>query len=181
MSTWDDDETEFGELDAGVVISALSVEVPLVAVPAARVVDGAPQTGSVDLDEDMGLGVWEMTVGAMRDTEVSEVFVVVAGSATVDFIEPALPPIELSPGAIVRLESGMHTVWTVRETLRKVYLASPGLCARPAVERAQRSEYPRLRRRAATRLAAAGRTATSATTSIAVRSAPRTHPAAQRG
>lgn len=37
MSTWDDDETEFGELDAGVVISALSVEVPLAAVPAARV------------------------------------------------------------------------------------------------------------------------------------------------
>jgi len=65
-----------------------------------------------------------MTVGALRDPEVSEVvFVVVAGSATVEFIEPALPTIELSPGAIVRLESGMQTVWTVRETLRKVYLA----------------------------------------------------------
>jgi len=92
-------------------------------VPAAQIVAGAPATGSVDLDEDMGLGVWEMTVGAMRDTEVSEVFVVVAGSATVEFVSPRLPPIELSPGAIVRLESGMQTVWTVRDTLRKVYLA----------------------------------------------------------
>lgn len=120
MSDWDDDESE---LDAGAVISALEVEVPLAPVPARQVMAGAPQTGSVDLDEGMGLGVWEMTVGAMRDTEVSEVFVVVAGSATVEFVEPALPPIELAPGAIVRLESGMQTVWTVREALRKVYLA----------------------------------------------------------
>ncbi|HYP73869.1 MAG TPA: cupin domain-containing protein [Microbacterium sp.] len=118
---WDD--ADAGELDPGVVVSALAVDVPLTAVPARQVVTGAPRTGSVDLDEDMGLGVWEMTVGAMRDTEVSEVFVVVSGSATVDFVTPALPSIELAPGAIVRLEAGMQTVWTVRETLRKVYLA----------------------------------------------------------
>jgi len=123
MSEWDDDDLDAGELDPGVVVSALTVDVPLTAVPAPQVVGGAPRTGSVDLDEDMGLGVWEMTVGAMRDTEVSEVFVVVAGSATVEFVAPQLPTIELSPGAIVRLESGMQTVWTVRETLRKVYLA----------------------------------------------------------
>lgn len=118
---WDDEDA--GEMDAGVVIAAGAVEVPLASVPAKQVVSGAPQTGSIDLDEDMGLGVWEMTPGAMRDTEVSEVFVVIAGSATVEFVQPALPPIELAPGAIVRLESGMQTVWTVRETLRKVYLA----------------------------------------------------------
>lgn len=123
MTEWDDDDLDAGELDAGAVVSALTVEVPLTAVPAAQVVAGTPSTGSVDLDEDMGLGVWEMTVGAMRDTEVSEVFVVVAGDATVKFTRPQLPPIELAPGAIVRLEAGMQTVWTVRETLRKVYLA----------------------------------------------------------
>ena len=117
---WGDD-VDAGELEAGAVVSALVVEVPLTSVRAAQVVAGAPATGSVDLDEDMGLGVWEMTPGAMRDTEVSEVFVVVAGSATVEFIEPPLPSIELAPGAIVRLESGMQTVWTVRETLRQIY------------------------------------------------------------
>ncbi len=59
----------------------------------------------------------------MRDVEDDEVFVVLAGEATVEFIDPVLPPIELRAGSVVRLESGMHTVWTVRETLRKVYVA----------------------------------------------------------
>lgn len=121
MSGWDDDD--LGELDAGVVVSASEVAVPLVPVPAGQVISGAPKTGSVDLDEDMGIGVWEMTVGAMRDTEVDEVFVVISGEATVEFTSPALPTVELHAGDIVRLEAGMKTVWTVRETLRKIYLA----------------------------------------------------------
>ena len=116
-------DDDLGELDPGVVVSALTVSVPLAAVPAAQVVAGSPSTGSVDLDEDMGIGVWEMTVGAMRDTEIDEVFVVIAGDATVEFSSPALPPIVLAPGAVVRLTAGMRTVWTVRETLRKIYLA----------------------------------------------------------
>ncbi len=33
------------------------------------------------------------------------------------------PPIEIGPGSVVRLVDGMHTTWTVHETLRKVYLA----------------------------------------------------------
>ena len=111
------------ELDAGILVTASDVDVPLAPVPTAQVVAGSPSTGSVDLDEDMGIGVWEMTPGAMSDTEIDEVFVVVAGSATVEFTAPALPAIELQPGSIVRLEAGMRTVWTVRETLRKVYLA----------------------------------------------------------
>lgn len=110
------------ELDAGAVVSALDAEVPLEPVPPAQVVAGSPQTGSLDLDEDLGVGVWEMTPGAMSDTEVSEVFVVVAGSATVEFVDPALPSVELSPGSVMSLDTGMQTIWTVRETLRKVYL-----------------------------------------------------------
>ena len=46
-----------------------------------------------------------------------------SGDATVEFIEPALPSVDLRPGSVVRLEAGMRTVWTVRETLRKVYVA----------------------------------------------------------
>lgn len=111
------------EMDPGTLVDALSTEVPLVAAPAVQVVAGAPRTGSVDLDEDMGVGVWEMTPGAMSDTEIEEFFVVAAGSATVEFVDPALPAIELRPGSVVRFEAGMRTVWTVRETLRKVYLA----------------------------------------------------------
>ncbi|MEZ3159040.1 cupin domain-containing protein [Microbacterium sp. BWT-B31] len=94
-------------------------------VPADQVVSGAPQTRFVDLDEASGrvVGVWEMTPGGMGDVEADEVFVVLAGEATLEFVEPALPAIELRPGVMVRLERGMRTVWTVRETLRKVYVA----------------------------------------------------------
>jgi uncharacterized cupin superfamily protein len=32
-------------------------------------------------------------------------------------------PLELGPGDVVRLAAGTGTVWTVAETLRKVYLS----------------------------------------------------------
>ncbi len=111
------------ELDPGTQVSALGMGVPLTPVPPAQIVAGSPSTGAVDLDEDMGIGIWEMTPGAMSDVEIDEMFVVVSGSATVEFVDPALPSIELAAGSIVRLEAGMRTIWTVRETLRKVYLA----------------------------------------------------------
>jgi uncharacterized cupin superfamily protein len=31
--------------------------------------------------------------------------------------------VELAPGSVVRLTAGMRTTWTVRETLRKIYVA----------------------------------------------------------
>lgn len=110
------------ELDPGVLVSAVDLEVPLEPVPAEQIVSGTPQTGSVDLDEDLGIGVWEMTPGAMRDTEIEEVFVVIAGETVVEFTDRALAPIELTPGAVVSLTAGMRTIWTVTKTLRKVYL-----------------------------------------------------------
>lgn len=109
-------------LTPGTVTDATNLTLTLEPVSADQVVAGSPRTGSVELDEDAGLGVWEMTPGAMSDVEIDEVFVVLAGSATVAFIEPALPSVELRPGSLLRLESGMRTVWTVRETLRKVYI-----------------------------------------------------------
>ena len=45
-----------------------------------------------------------MTPGAMRDVEADEVFVVLAGAATVEFEDPALAAIELRPGSVVRLD-----------------------------------------------------------------------------
>jgi len=90
-----------------------------------QVVDGSPTTGYLALDaSDVGeIGVWEMTPGAMRDVEVDEVFVVLSGAATVEFEHPHASPIVLAPGSVVRLEAGMKTIWTVRETLRKVFIA----------------------------------------------------------
>ena len=114
-------------LIAGQVTDAPGLPLTHEPVAADQVVAGSPTTGYVRLDRDEStgrtVGVWEMTVGAMRDVEAAEVFVVLSGDATVEFEEPALPAVELRPGSIVRLEAGMRTIWPVRETLRKVYVA----------------------------------------------------------
>jgi uncharacterized cupin superfamily protein len=118
-------------LVAGAVTDAAALPLEHEPVPADQVVAGAPTTGYAALDEpgtgEGGgageLGVWEMTPGAMRDTEVAEVFLVIAGRATVEFVDPSLPAIDLRPGSIVRLDAGMQTVWTVTETLRKLFIA----------------------------------------------------------
>lgn len=92
-------------------------------VPPDHVVDGRPHTGVGGLGNFAGLevGVWEMTPGVMRDVEADEVFVVISGAATVEFAD-GTAPLVLGPGDVVRLAEGAETVWTVTETLRKVYL-----------------------------------------------------------
>ncbi len=112
-------------LTSGVATDAAYLPVPYEPVEAAKTVAGSPSTRFLDIDETSGrtVGVWEHTPGVSRDVEADEVFIVLAGDATIEFDEPALPPIEVRPGSIVRLEEGMRTVWTVRETLRKVYVA----------------------------------------------------------
>ncbi len=112
-------------LTPGAGTDGASLAIPCEPVPAEQVVAGAPQAGSVELDELGGveIGVWEHSPGVSTDVEADEVFVVLAGDGTLSFDEPALPPVELRPGTLVRLTAGMRTTWTVRETLRKVYLA----------------------------------------------------------
>lgn len=94
-------------------------------LPAEAIRAGAPAVGIRELGPFAGveLGIWEMTEGAAVDTEIDEVFIVLAGSARIDVIEPAMPSIDVRAGSVVRLEAGMQTLWTVHETLRKVYIA----------------------------------------------------------
>jgi len=94
-------------------------------LPADQVVTGTPTTALVELGRFSGvdIGVWEMTPGTATDVEADEVFVVLSGRARIRFTDPALAPIDVAAGDIVRLEAGMHTEWTVTETLQKVYLA----------------------------------------------------------
>ena len=112
-------------MNPGIVTDAASLELGLEPLPADQVVQGSPATGFAELGEFAGieLGVWEHTPGASTDVEADEVFVVLSGSATVSFDDPALEPIELRAGSVARLTAGMRTVWTVSETLRKVYIA----------------------------------------------------------
>ncbi|MEE6165240.1 cupin domain-containing protein [Mycolicibacterium sp. 120322] len=93
-------------------------------LPQESVVTGSPTTAYRDLTSlsDVTIGVWEHTPGVSRDVESDEVFVVLSGDATVSF-DDGSPTIDLHPGSVVRLHAGQRTTWTVRETLRKVYVA----------------------------------------------------------
>ena len=104
-------------------IGALDLTIVREPVSADQVVDGAPTTGftTVTTFGELEVGVWEMTVGAMQDVETDEIFVVIAGRATVTF-EADDRVMNLSVGSVVRLVAGEHTVWTVTETIRKVYI-----------------------------------------------------------
>ncbi len=112
-------------LAPGTMTDAASVVLVHGPVPSGQVVAGTPTTGHVVLDDDgtRAVGVWEMSVGAMRDIEADEVFLVLAGAATVEFEHPMADPIALAPGSVVRLRAGMRTIWTVQQPLRKLYVA----------------------------------------------------------
>lgn len=60
----------------------------------------------------------------MTDVETDELFVVLSGSASVEFADGS-PTLQLGPGDVVRLQARANTVWTVTGTLRKVYLTGP--------------------------------------------------------
>jgi len=112
-------------LEPGAVTDAAALVLAHEPLGSGEVVDGAPTTGSVALGEIRGVevGVWEMTPGTASDVEADELFVVLSGAASIRFVSPELPTIEVGPGSVVRLSEGMRTVWTVAETLRKVYIA----------------------------------------------------------
>ncbi len=104
------------------IIDALSLTLPLEAEDSPLA--GTPSSGLVELDafEGVDYGVWELTPGTVTDTESDELFVVLAGDATVRFEDGT--SIELGPGSVVRLRAGERTEWEVRETLRKVYFVA---------------------------------------------------------
>jgi uncharacterized protein len=110
-------------MDPNTVFRADAVDLDHDPVPAEQSLGGAPTTAAADIGEFGGLevGVWEMTPGVMSDIEADEVFVVLSGAATVEFAD-GTDPLTLGPGDVARLAAGAETVWTVTETLRKVYL-----------------------------------------------------------
>ncbi|MDJ1114611.1 cupin domain-containing protein [Microbacterium dauci] len=103
---------------------AATLEVPLEPVPAAQVLHGAPESGWTALTDTVG--VWVHTPGVSTDVEEDELFVVLAGRATVTFPDVDAAPLDLGPGSVGRLAAGTATVWTVTETLRKVYVSGGG-------------------------------------------------------
>ncbi|WP_341947496.1 cupin domain-containing protein [Microbacterium sp. LWH11-1.2] len=113
------------ELRPGAGVDAAALLLVHTPLPVEEVQEGSPTAASAALATlgDTEIGVWEMTPGTASDTEVDEVFVVIAGRATIAFDDPDLPDLEVGPGSVVRLADGQRTIWTVSETLRKIYIA----------------------------------------------------------
>ncbi|WP_062287955.1 cupin domain-containing protein [Demequina phytophila] len=112
-------------LEPGIPVDLHTVAIETEPVEAELVEAGTPVAGAAALAEvgEVEVGVWEMTAGVATDVEADEVFVVLSGRATIEYVDPALPPAEVGPGSMVWLQEGMRTRWTVTETLRKVYVA----------------------------------------------------------
>ena len=104
-------------------IDALAVPIGHEALPTEHILAGSPSAGTHELlVGDTEIGVWEHTPGSSTDVEIDEVFVVLAGHATVEIIESG-ERLTLAPGVVGRLAAGTATRWTVTETLRKIYIA----------------------------------------------------------
>jgi uncharacterized cupin superfamily protein len=104
--------------------SATDAQLDRAAVPADQIESGSPETGILELADfaGMSMGIWEHTQGVSTDTEVEEVFIVISGGATIEFIDDDIAPLNVEAGDIVRLSAGVKTRWIVRHHIRKVYL-----------------------------------------------------------
>jgi uncharacterized cupin superfamily protein len=105
------------------VLAAAGAELTADALDPADVLEGAPRIASRTLWNAAGgtveHGIWEITPGVVTDVEADELFVVLSGRATIAFEDG--PTLDVGPGDVCRLREGQRTVWTVHETLRKVY------------------------------------------------------------
>ncbi|WP_433371941.1 cupin domain-containing protein [Actinoplanes sp. CA-142083] len=111
-------------MDGVEVFRLADVAVKHTAADAGDVVSGAPTLGTTAVTElgDSGveIGVWEMSVGAVRDVEIDEVFLVLEGSATITVDGSS---VTVGAGDLVRLTVGTATTWEVTSPLRKLYIA----------------------------------------------------------
>lgn len=103
---------------------ATTAELAYQPVDPAKVVHGPATVGVTELATlgDVAIGVWEMSPSVTTDIEVDECFVVLDGDATVSF-DDGTAPLQLQPGSVGFLKAGTATTWTVRRTLRKIYIA----------------------------------------------------------
>jgi len=97
---------------------------PETALAPEQLLEGAPVVRTLGLYANAGLaiGIWQHGTGISCDVEADEVFVVLAGRATIA-VEGG-PTLDVGPGDLGMLPAGAKTVWTVHETLRKVYLVA---------------------------------------------------------
>jgi uncharacterized protein len=86
-----------------------------------RVLAGNPVTSSMVLtsDDTVKRGIWQITPGTAVEIASAGMFVVLSGSATIAV--DSGPTFDVGPGDVCIWDGGERTIWTVRETIRKVY------------------------------------------------------------
>lgn len=107
------------------VVHGRGAIVPLAPVPAEEVDYGNPRQGTLELGTigNCEAGIWELRDGAVLDTEVDELFVVISGGATIKLLEEGRS-VDVKTGDVMRLNAGTKTRWIVKDHIRKVYLAT---------------------------------------------------------
>jgi hypothetical protein len=105
-------------------VDVATVELDDWPLAAEQIVKGAPVVSGLVLDSSsdgrIERGIWQHTPGVSMDVEADELFVVIAGRASVA-VEGGPDVLELAPGVAGIFRAGERTVWTVHETLRKIY------------------------------------------------------------
>lgn len=107
------------------VVHGRGAIVPLEPVPAEEVDYGTPRQGVLELGNIGGCeaGIWELRDGAVLDTEIDELFVVISGGATIKLLDEGRS-VDVKTGDVMRLNAGTKTRWIVKDHIRKVYLAA---------------------------------------------------------
>lgn len=112
-------------LTPNVAIDALSLGLADLPLEPTDIELGEPRAALAELLDtpELAVGVWELSAGVVRDTEVDEIFIVLSGEATVE-LDGSPAVLHLSAGTVGRLAAGTRSRWTVTETLRKVYITA---------------------------------------------------------
>ncbi len=104
------------------VVPATTQELTSDPLDPSQVVSGNPQVSTYEVldSEALAVGIWQHTSGVSTDVEVDEIFVVLAGRATIEVAGG--PTLQVGPGDVGVLEAGAETTWTIHEDLRKIYI-----------------------------------------------------------
>ena len=113
--------------DALPKMNVFDIELEMVPLPEEDVLVGQAAEGWKVLHRWRGIdiGVHSFEGGDAYYEDTDQVFVILAGSATVTW--PDNSTLTVSAGDVVALQAtGSKLKWTIHETLRKVYLYAPG-------------------------------------------------------
>ena len=85
------------------------------------VLAGNPVTSGIVLtgDDKVKYGIWQITAGTSVQVATPGMFVVLSGRATIAV--DGGPTFDIGPGDVCICDGGERTIWTVHETLRKVW------------------------------------------------------------